>query len=211
MAEVLPADERTRRILDAAVHLAEAGGFAAVRLRDVAQTSGVALGTVYKRFRSKEDLLIGVLSLQVQDLRDRLARAPIVGDTPLVRVMQFFAVLTDFLCDRPNFGRAVVRASASGDPGMSQRMTQFNGAMYELGVAALCGVRPPRTGEVMLLDALQHVWFAALCAWAGSVYAKEAVVERVASAARLMIYGIDRLPELVAVGPVVAVGPPAEA
>jgi AcrR family transcriptional regulator len=211
MVEVLPADERTRRILDAAVHLAEAGGFAAVRLRDVAQTSGVALGTVYKRFRSKEDLMIGVLSLQVQDLRDQLARAPIVGDTPLVRVVQFFAALTDFLCDRPNFGRAVIRASASGDPAMSQRMAQFNGAMFELGSAALCGGRAPRTGEVLMLDALQHVWFAALCGWAGAVCAKEAVVERVTSAARLMTYGIDRLPELAPVAPVVAVGPPGEA
>lgn len=208
MADVLPADERTRRILDAAVNLAEAGGFAAVRLRDVAHTSGVALGTVYKRFRSKEDLMIGVLSLQVHDLRDQLARAPIVGDTPLARVVQFFAALTDFLCDRPNFGRAVVRASASGDPAMSQRMAQFNGAMFELGSAALCGgPGTPRASELLMLDALQHVWFAALCGWAGSLCAKETVVERVASAARLMTYGVDRLPEVV----VVVAAPPAEA
>jgi len=49
---------RVRRIVDAAVALAEEGGFDGVRLRDVAEASGVALGPLYKYFRSKEDLLL---------------------------------------------------------------------------------------------------------------------------------------------------------
>ena len=49
---------RIRRIVDAAVALAEQGGFDAVRLRDVAEASGVALGTLYKYFRSKEEILL---------------------------------------------------------------------------------------------------------------------------------------------------------
>lgn len=198
VAEVLPTDERTRRILDAAVSLAEAGGFAAVRLRDVAQTSGVALGTVYKRFRSKEDLLVGVLSLQVHDLRARLDERPILGETPLARIVEFFGLLTDFLCDRPNFGRAVIRASASGDPAMSQRLAEFNGVLFELSFAALCGraERPAREAEMVLLASLQSVWFAALCGWAGSLYAKDGVVERVDAAATLMTYGVEGAPRL---------------
>ena len=51
-------EERARRIVDSAVELAEQGGFEAVRLRDVAAHAGVALGTLYRRFRSKEDLLV---------------------------------------------------------------------------------------------------------------------------------------------------------
>lgn len=193
---VLPTDERTRRILDAAVHLAEAGGFAAVRLRDVAQTSGVALGTVYKRFRSKEALLVGVLSAEVQEMRARLAEAPISGPTPLVRVVAFFAFLTDFLCDRPNFARAVVRSAASGEPAMSERLAQFHSVLFELGFAATWE-RPPHAPEepqAMLLRALQHVWFASLAGWAGGLYPKSGVVAAVADAARLMTFGVDRLP-----------------
>ena len=41
----------------AAIELAERGGFEGVRLRDVAAHADVALGTLYRRFRSKEDLL----------------------------------------------------------------------------------------------------------------------------------------------------------
>src|SRR5262245_25646057 len=54
-------DDRTRRIVDTAIELAEKGGFEAVRLRDVAAQAGVALGTLYRRFRSKEELLLAAL------------------------------------------------------------------------------------------------------------------------------------------------------
>ena len=51
-------EEKARRIVESAVELAEKGGFEAVRLREVASHAGVALGTLYRRFRSKEDLLL---------------------------------------------------------------------------------------------------------------------------------------------------------
>jgi AcrR family transcriptional regulator len=194
--EVVKTDERTRRILDAAVQLAEAGGFAAVRLRDVAQTSGVALGTVYKRFRSKEDLLMGVLSQELHDLRTQLADSPVCGPTPLVRVIGFFAFLTDFLCRRPNLARAVVRSAASGEKALSERLASFNAALFALSFSALQGGagRPPSAGEAVMLPALIQVWFSALCGWAGNLYDRAAVVEQVAAAARLMTHGVDRMP-----------------
>jgi AcrR family transcriptional regulator len=194
--DVSPTDERTRRILDAAVQLAEGGGFAAVRLRDVAQTSGVALGTVYKRFRSKEELLVGVLSREIAGLRARLGDTPIAEAQLLARVVQFFAVLTDFLCDRPNFARAVVRSAASGEPGMSQRLHEFHSALFELGAMAVRGTsaQPLTDSEVLMLGSSQYVWFAALCGWASGLYPKHGVVQRVTSAARLMHHGVDKLP-----------------
>jgi AcrR family transcriptional regulator len=190
--DALQADERTRRILDAAVQLAEAGGFTAVRLRDVAQASGVALGTVYKRFKSKEDLLVGVLSHELHELRRQLARAPVTGDTPLERVVAFFAFITDFLCGRPNLGRAVVRSAASGERALSERLHRFHGGLFELSHAAMLGgaARPPSPGEAAMLSALQQVWFANLCAWAGSLFAQDEVVRRVAAAASLMTHGL---------------------
>lgn len=198
--DVLKTDERTRRILDAAVHLAEAGGFAAVRLRDVAQTSGVALGTLYKRFKSKEDLLVGVLSHEVHELRAQLASQPIQGPTPLLRVTAFFRFVTEFLCRRPNLGRAVVRSAASGEQALSERLARFHGALFELSFAAMqAGAgRPPTPGEAVMLSALQQVWFSALCGWAGSLYGRDEVGNQVAAAARLMTYGVDRLPPEVA-------------
>ena len=54
-------EDRGRRILKVAVELAERGGFDAVRQREVAAQAGVALGTLYKRFASKEELLMAAL------------------------------------------------------------------------------------------------------------------------------------------------------
>ncbi len=195
-SELLRADERTRRILDAAVQLAEAGGFAAVRLRDVAQTSGVALGTVYKRFRSKEDLLLGVLTQELHELRTQIGDAPVVGPTPLLRVIGFFAFLTDFLCRRPNLARAVVRSAASGEQALSERLASFHAKLFELSFAALQGgpYRGPTAGEAVMLSALQQVWFSALCGWAGSLYDRAEVVRQVAAAARLMMHGVEHMP-----------------
>jgi TetR/AcrR family transcriptional regulator, cholesterol catabolism regulator len=194
--EVLKTDERTRRILDAAVQLAEAGGFAAVRLRDVAQTSGVALGTVYKRFRSKEDLLLGVLTHELHDLRAQLAEQPVLGPTPLLRVIGFFRFLTEFLCRRPNLGRAVVRSAASGEQALSERLARFHAKLFELSFAAWQGGphRAPTPGESVMLSALQQVWFSALCGWAGSLYDRAEVANQVAAAAGLMTHGVDHMP-----------------
>lgn len=47
------AEERTQKIVETA--LAEQGGFEAVRLRDAAAHAGVAMGTLYRRFRSNPE------------------------------------------------------------------------------------------------------------------------------------------------------------
>ena len=55
-------DDRARRIIDTAIELAERDGYAAVRLREVAARAEVALGTVYKRFASKEEILVAAMA-----------------------------------------------------------------------------------------------------------------------------------------------------
>src|SRR5215470_2301770 len=77
---------RMRRIVDAAVELAESGGFEGVRLRDVAERSNVALGTLYKYFRSKEDILLFAFDEGVSRLEQSLAARGPAGGTALSRV-----------------------------------------------------------------------------------------------------------------------------
>ena len=67
-------EERSRRIVAIAMELAEQGGFEAVRLRDVAANAGVALGTVYRRFRGKGDLLLAALEQLVEHHEAEVAR-----------------------------------------------------------------------------------------------------------------------------------------
>src|SRR5262245_16329963 len=115
----------TGDILDAALTLAERGGFDRVRQRDVAAKAGVALGTLYKRFRSKEGILVAVMARDADVLDRKLDRRPPEGATGEERVAAFFAVLTRTLCDRPQYGRAVIRAMACGVPEVTTRITAY--------------------------------------------------------------------------------------
>ncbi len=189
--------DRTQRIVDTAVELAEKGGFEAVRLRDVAAHAGVALGTLYRRFRSKEDLLIAALEQECAQLEQRVASRPLKGDTALERVSSFFTVATRALCRRPNLARAVLRAVASGDPELTERVAGFHDLMTKLITAALRGTagseptasanQAPSQHERTLAYVLQHVWFASLVGWAGGLHRQAAVVDLVQTAAQLML------------------------
>lgn len=53
---VLPGEDRREAILDAALDVFSSRGFSAARLEDVAARAGIAKGTVYLHFRSKQDL-----------------------------------------------------------------------------------------------------------------------------------------------------------
>src|SRR5258708_8914904 len=64
---------RRRRIIDAAMELAAEGGYEAVQMREVAARAGVALGTLYRYFPSKEQLLVAGMVEQVALMRHRLA------------------------------------------------------------------------------------------------------------------------------------------
>ena len=189
----LPVDERTRRIVDTATSLAEKGGFEAVRLRDVAAQAGVALGTLYRRFRSKEDLLLAALELALREHERRFYASPPCGASPLERVDAFFAGLTATLCGRPNLARALVRAIASGAPELTLRVAAFHSrtegwiATSLRGSDAGASVDPPSERERRLASSLLLVWFASLTGWASGVHDEARIVEQTRVAAALML------------------------
>jgi AcrR family transcriptional regulator len=188
---------RMRRIVDEAVRLAEEGGFEAVRLRDVAEASDVALGTLYKYFRSKEDILLFALTEEVERLEASVQARPITGATPVERISSFFRRATSALVRRPDFARAVVRSIASGDPEHTAKVAGFHLRMTRLILATLDGSpvaagSPARADlgterERQLASVLQHVWFSALVGWAGGLHPARAVAEQVETAASLVL------------------------
>src|SRR3954453_4201978 len=77
---------RKRRILEAAVRLARQGGYDAVQMRDVAAGAEVALGTLYRHYTSKDQLLLAVQLDQPETLRRRPDPPPPQGASPAARV-----------------------------------------------------------------------------------------------------------------------------
>lgn len=187
---------RMRRIVDEAVRLAETGGFEAVRLRDVAEASDVALGTLYKYFRSKEDILLFALAEEVERLAEAMQARPVTGTTPVERIATCFRRATNALVRKPDFARALVRSIASGDPDHTAKVASFHLRMTRIILSALKS-EPLQPGpasatigterERQLATVLQHVWFSSLVGWAGGVHPARAVVEQVETAASLML------------------------
>ncbi len=206
-------EERARRIVETAIELAEQGGFEAVRLRDVASHAGVALGTLYRRFRSKEDLLIAALDMETLALEKRVLQRLPRGDSPLERLTAFFAMATRGMCRRPQLARALIRACAAGEPALSQKVASFHGRMENLIVISLRGKRlellglpssqpgsadpadsanpgrPLSDEERTLAWSIQLVWFGLLVGWSGGLHSQSAVVEQTRAAAALMLDG----------------------
>jgi TetR/AcrR family transcriptional regulator, cholesterol catabolism regulator len=188
-------DERSKRIIDIAIDLAERDGFAAVRLRDVAAQAEVALGTVYRRFRSKEDILVAALERESFKLRQRLVKKAIPGTNPVSRVAAFFGMATRGLCRKPNLARAIIRAMASGDAESAEKIAGFHSIMTELITAAMRGVSLGDEADVLGQDEkqeeiaflLQQVWFAALVGWAGGLHSEKAIEKKMEAAARLLL------------------------
>ena len=179
-----PEDKRAR-IIETAIELAERGGFEAVRLRDVAEGADVALGTLYKRFRSKEDILVAALELEAAKLEKRLQQRPWRGATVVERVTDFFDAATRGLLRRPHLARAVLRALTSGDAQLTQSVVGFHLRMTQMIVAAMRGgaggdgAAPSRPDEHMVAFTLQQIWFAALVGWMAGMVDKAQVVEQV--------------------------------
>ncbi len=197
--------DRRDAILDVAISLAEEGGFDNVRQRDVAAHAGVALGTLYKRFRSKEDILVAALDRETENLERRMEAKPATGATPLDRVVHLFQIVTRGMCKKPKYARAVLRAVASGEPEVAGKVAAYQDRMTGLIIAALRGVgrigakdakaptasKAPSKTETTLAFALQQIWFASLVGWSAGLLSQTEVVEQMRLIGAILMRGVE--------------------
>ncbi len=187
-------DPRTQRIIEAAVELAERDGFDAVRLRDLAAKADVALGTVYRRFASKEDILAAALELQVTQMKVMIQDNPVPGDSPLERLANLFEMTTAALAANPKLAAAMLRTVASGVPELSEKVLRYHGAMTDIILGVYRGSfdnAEATDGERDLAHLLQNVWFASLVGWTGGLHDVETVQQITNRAAELLLRGIE--------------------
>jgi AcrR family transcriptional regulator len=191
--EPMELEERSRRILEIAVELAEEGGFDAVRQRDVAARAGVALGTLYKRFPSKEGILVAALEMETIKMVKKLEQQPITGDTPEERVANLFRTMTRGLCRKPNLAKALIKAITSGEPELTERVASYHTQLKQViarTMVSVDGSVEPSEIELEVAYTLQQVWFAALVGWMGGLHNQNTIIDRVALPAQWMLRGI---------------------
>ncbi|MGV6803518.1 MAG: TetR/AcrR family transcriptional regulator [Ruegeria sp.] len=88
MPKIVDREEMQARILDAAMTCFLDRGYHAAKMQDVARQAGLAKGTLYLYFKSKDALLLALLQRYFDDIRARIRLIP-----PPQTLQQFFQAL----------------------------------------------------------------------------------------------------------------------
>ncbi len=186
--------ERRERMLGATAELAQEGGWDAVQMREVAQRSDVALGTLYRYFPSKEFLLVSVMLSDIESLADRLAVRPPEGDDPVERVIDVLRRANRALQREPQVTIAMIRALVSGNQDIAPAVLQTRVLMRRIISDALGAEPATDTGPdvaddqlMMSIDLLSDVWMAALVGWISGVEPAAAVAPKLETATRVLL------------------------
>ena len=178
---------RRARIIQATLALASRGGYEAVQMREVAERSEVALGTLYRYFPSKIHLLVSAMSFELERMRSRLQRKTIPGDTRHERVSFVLERTTRSLQRDPNLTEALVRAMMAADANVANEVTGVRDQMTDLIMQAMRQGDGQSDDDAALANVLQDVWFARQIAWLGGRVDSETVWDEIEQAIGLVL------------------------
>jgi TetR/AcrR family transcriptional regulator, cholesterol catabolism regulator len=167
------------------MELAAEGGYEAVHMRDVAARADVALGTVYRYFSSKDQLLVSAMADWTGQLRLRLAQRPPRGPTPAAKVTDVLQRACRSLERQPLLAAALVRALSSTDAGVSQAAHDVGEHVRSMIAPLLVDLDPETREEVIVV--INHVWLSTLIGWSNGRIQLSQVPQHLAMAARLLL------------------------
>jgi AcrR family transcriptional regulator len=176
---------RRRRLLDAATELAAEGGYDAVQMRDVAARAEVALGTLYRHYASKDQLLLAAMAQQAATLRERLDQRPPRGDTPAERVADVLRRGTRALERQPRVTRAMLTAMSSTDDTIIPIKQEINATLRSIISDAVNGDHVPHLDDIV--SVLGSLWFAELTFWSGGLSDAAMMSDKLSRAASLLL------------------------
>jgi AcrR family transcriptional regulator len=115
--ETLRADQlaRRQRIVRAALKALAGSDYEQVRISEVARDSGVALGTLYRYFASKEHLLAAVFVEWHGALKKKLEKDPLQGTVEADRLRDIFHRMIRAFQLQPQFYRVMMMLAATTD------------------------------------------------------------------------------------------------
>ncbi|MFD7685992.1 TetR family transcriptional regulator [Streptomyces sp. NPDC059781] len=157
-------EARRRRILRACAQLACRGGFDAVQMREVAESSQVALGTLYRYFPSKIHLLVATMQDQLETLHGTLGRKPPAGETPAERVAETLMRAFRALQREPHLADAMVRALTFADRSASPEVDQVSRQTTTIILDAM-ELTDPTPEQLSAVRVIEHTWHSALITW----------------------------------------------
>jgi AcrR family transcriptional regulator len=123
---------RRRRLTDAVIEMVSETGPESLQMREVSERSGVALGTAYRYFTSKDHLMAAAwaewhhsLTARVMVDLDRRGGTAGTGEDVLTQVLGFVGREVRAFQRNPNFARLAVYLEACTDPFVSEVLARI--------------------------------------------------------------------------------------
>lgn len=177
---------RRERVIRTALELGAEGGYDAVQMRAVASRAGVALGTIYRYFSSKDHLLAAALVTWTEDLERQVSRRPPSGDTPAARMETVLRRATRAMEKQRLLTEAVIIAISSPDAGAASCQGDVARAMARvMDLAMPDGVDPDQRSQVVRV--LNFVWYGALLGWVNGWEGTDDVGREITNAVHLLL------------------------
>lgn len=155
---------RRQRVLDAVIDLIDEGADRDLQVKDIGERAGVALGTVYRYFSSKDHIFAAALVEWARALGDRPARRrrPPTG-TPAERLDAVLRQALRGYQRQPAWARVLVTVATSTDPFASETYRTLGDVVFPELRAALAEIEPDRRERILAV--VGGVWYHCLVEW----------------------------------------------
>lgn len=194
--------EKYNRILQAAVDLADAGGYDAVQMRSVAEQSGIALATIYRYFISRDHLAYIVGDRWIAQAVAEAAPVPHAPVRSLAELRQQIFASAEAMGQHPQMLETYARAALTTDPNVVERIRERIKLTTPIPIPVPDGVDP--TAWDTVTRAMSQVYFSGLVRWAYQQKKYEEIAQEVADIATLVAEALKLFAPIEAAEPAIA-------
>jgi AcrR family transcriptional regulator len=174
---------RRQRVLDAVVELVSAGSDEDLQMKEIADRSGVALGTIYRYFSSKDHVMAAALVEWTRGLERRIESNSGPNGSAADQLVAIFRQALKAYQRHPTFARLLIFVANSSDPFASECYRQ-------MGPVVFATFDPPDLD----IDTRQHVltlvgalWYHELVEWVKGRRSIDQVRTSLEGAARFLL------------------------
>jgi len=176
---------RRDRIVEAGLTLLGKRDFDKIQVKDVAEVAGVALGTLYHYFSSKEHLFAEVLVRWAATLRTNISRNPLRGTTDAQRLTQVINRSVRAFQRQPSLARLVATLETSFDPLATEILDRLAHTTNDIYVEAIHDV--DRATAQRIVNVVDAVLAARLRSWVAGRMSISTVTDDLADAIGLLL------------------------
>jgi AcrR family transcriptional regulator len=172
-------------VVDAGLALLRDRDYDKIQMRDIADEAGVALGTLYRYFSSKEHLFAEVLIAWASSMGTHISSHPLRGRTDAERLTEVFHRSVRAFQRQPQLARLIATLEAAADPFATEVLARLGSATTSVYMSAMHDV--DRERALAIVRVLDAVLASGLRSWvAGRMSARE-VNDRLSEAIGLLV------------------------